>query len=124
MGTQNAAYPLVPRAAIRALVVARKDVVLVLVNAFKLGASRTLNTGDDSVAQWLECIIEVTDRRLRASVNIGEGILRDLEGIAFEVIAIKKSGSVRVSSLLMGQPIVAQALLVLSLLSSQTLLPS
>jgi hypothetical protein len=32
--------------------------------------------------------------------------------------------SVRVSSLLMGQPIVAQALLVLSLLSSQTLLPS
>jgi hypothetical protein len=31
---------------------------------------------------------------------------------------------VRVSSLLMGQPIVAQALLVLSLLSSQTLLPS
>jgi hypothetical protein len=32
--------------------------------------------------------------------------------------------TVRVSSLLMGQPIVAQALLVLSLLSSQTLLPS
>jgi hypothetical protein len=31
---------------------------------------------------------------------------------------------VRVSSLLMGQPIVAQALLVLSLLNSQTLLPS
>jgi tellurite resistance-related uncharacterized protein len=30
-------------------------------------------------------------------------------------------GAVRVSSLLMGQPIVAQALLVLSLLSSQTL---
>jgi serine/threonine protein kinase len=36
----------------------------------------------------------------------------------------QRATGVRVSSLLMGQPIVAQALLVLSLLSSQTLLPS
>jgi hypothetical protein len=37
--------------------------------------------------------------------------------------SVKHRLAVRVSSLLMGQPIVAQALLVLSLLSSQILLP-
>jgi hypothetical protein len=41
-----------------------------------------------------------------------------------DLVLIYNIVRVRVSSLLMGQPIVAQALLVLSLLSSQTLLPS
>ena len=80
-------------ATIGALVVARKDVVLVLINTFKLGASTTLNTGENSVTQWLECTIEVADGGTSATENIWKSILRDLEDVALKVVTIKKSGS-------------------------------
>jgi hypothetical protein len=51
--------------------------------------------------------------------------LFELDGLSWMPICPGTNGlGVRVSSLLIGQPIVAQALLVLSFLSSQTLLPS
>lgn len=74
----------------RAVVVPREDVVLVLINAVELRAGKTSKSLSNSSSQRREHIANIT----LCARDIGKSSLRDLKQEAFQVVSLKQVASI------------------------------